>query len=385
MKSKKGILVGAIATIALCVSIVTGATFALFTSETKTNVVVKAGTVSVTATIKDELTATHGVWNEEKGIYEEKDFLLAGENAAALDEKKQTLTLDNIVPTDKVSFTIAVKNDSTVPIKYRTIVACTKDDGLAGGLSVTIDEQKFTTSAIGEWTQIAAKGEIADVNVTVELPFDADNKYQNKSCTLSYKVEAVQANGKTNNGVTITGGSMALNNNINVGVADGTSKNLSAVYATGVGTSLTILGGTYDGGSKAEGNNAIWADNGAKVTIKGGTFDVGKDKDEGSNSTIYASNGSEITIEGGIFKTQCDPDPESNKYRYVLNVRNKSKEVAASKIIVKGGSFLNFDPRVGDDVDGKSVIFVAEGFKVEEKENTEISGVTGTWYVVVPA
>lgn len=383
MKSKKGILVGAIATIALCVSIVTGATFALFTSETKTNVVVKAGTVSVTATIKDEPTATHGVWSEEDGAYIVTDGLFAG--TAQLDEKKQTLTLDNIVPTDKVSFTIAVQNDSTVPIKYRTIVACTKDDGLAGGLSVTIDEQKFTTSAIGEWTQLAAKGEIADVNVTVELPFNASNDYQNKSCTLSYKVEAVQANGKTNNGVTISGGSMTLNNDITVGVADGTSRNLSAVYATGAGTNLTILGGTYDGGSKAEGNNAIWADNGAKVTIKGGTFDVGKDKDEGSNSTIYASNGSEITIEGGIFKTQCDPDPESNKYRYVLNVRNKSKEVAASKIIVKGGSFLNFDPRVGDDVDGKSVIFVAEGFKVEEKENTEISGVTGTWYVVVPA
>lgn len=151
MKSKKGILVGAIATIALCVSIVAGATFALFTSETKTNVVVKAGTVSVTATIKDGITATHGVWSEEDGAYIVTAGLFAG--TAELDnEKKQTLTLENIVPTDKVSFTIAVKNDSTVPIKYRTIVACTKDDGLAGGLSVTIDEQKFTTSAIGEWT-----------------------------------------------------------------------------------------------------------------------------------------------------------------------------------------------------------------------------------------
>ncbi len=385
MKSKKGILVGAIATIALCVSIVAGATFALFTSETGTNVAVKSGTVNVTATIKD-VVATHGEWNEEEGAYIKTAGLLAGENAAALDEKKQTLTLTNIAPTDKVTFKIAVQNDSNVPIKYRTIVACTKDDGLAGGLSVTLDEQKFTTSAIGEWTQLAANGEIADVNVAVELPFDADNKYQNKSCTLSYKVEAVQANGKTNNGVTISGGSMTLNNDINVGVADGTSKNLSAVYATGVGTSLTILGGTYDGGSKAAGgNNAIWADNGAKVTIKGGTFDVGKDKDNGSNSTIYASNGSEITIEGGIYMTKCDPDPVSNKYRYVLNVRNKAEKVAASKIIVKGGSFLNFDPRVGDDVDGQSAIYVADGYTVNIEENTEKNGVTGTWYVVVPA
>lgn len=377
MKSKKGILVGAIATIALCVSIVAGATFALFTSETGTNVAVKSGTVNVTATIKDGITATHGVWSEEEGAYIVTPGLFAG--TAKLDnEKKQTLTLENIVPTDKVSFTIAVKNDSTVPIKYRTIVACTKDDGLAGGLSVTIDEQKFTTSAIGEWTQIAAKGEIADVNVTVELPFNASNDYQNKPCSLSYKVEAVQANGKTNNGVTISGGSMTLNNDINVGIADDTSKNLWAVLATGEGTNVTITGGTYNGGSGAAGNIAVWANGGANVTIKDGVFKVGADKDNGANPTIYATNKAKVTIEGGIFIS--DRPNKENKY-YVLNVQNGTK----ATIEVKGGSFLNFDPRVGDDVDGQSAIYVAEGFKVEKKENTEISGVTGTWYVVVPA
>ena len=377
MKSKKGILVGAIATIALCVSIVAGATFALFTSETGTNVAVKSGTVNVTATIKD-VVATHGEWNEEEGAYIKTAGLLAGENAAALDEKKQTLTLTNIAPTDKVTFKIAVQNDSNVPIKYRTIVACTKDDGLAGGLSVTLDEQKFTTSAIGEWTQLAANGEIADVNVAVELPFDADNKYQNKSCTLSYKVEAVQANGKTNNGVTITGGSMTLNNDITVGVADDKSNNLWAVFATGANTNVTIAGGTYDGGSGAAGNIAVWANGGANVTIKDGVFKVGADKDNGANPTIYATNKAKVTIEGGIFIS--DRPNKENKY-YVLNVQNGTK----ATIEVKGGSFLNFDPRVGDDVDGQSAIYVAEGFKVEKKENTEISGVTGTWYVVVPA
>ncbi len=377
MKSKKGILVGAIATIALCVSIVAGATFALFTSETGTNVAVKSGTVNVTATIKD-VVATHGEWNEEEGAYIKTAGLLAGENAAALDEKKQTLTLTNIAPTDKVTFKIAVQNDSNVPIKYRAIVACTKDDGLAGGLSVTLDEQKFTTSAIGEWTQIAAKGEIADVNVTVELPFNASNDYQNKSCTLSYKVEAVQANGKTSNGVTLSGGSMTLNNDINVGIADDTSKNLWAVLATGEGTNVTITGGTYNGGSGAAGNIAVWANGGANVTIKDGVFKVGADKDNGANPTIYATNKAKVTIEGGIFIS--DRPNKENKY-YVLNVQNGTK----ATIEVKGGSFFNFDPRVGDDVDGQSAIYVAEGFKVEKKENTEISGVTGTWYVVVPA
>lgn len=374
MKSKKGILVGAIATIALCVSIVAGATFALFTSETKTNVVVKAGTVSVTATIKDEPTATHGVWNEEEGAYIVTPGLFAG--TAQLDEKKQTLTLDNIVPTDKVSFTIAVKNDSTVPIKYRTIVACTKDDGLAGGLSVTIDEQKFTTSAIGEWTQIAAKGEIADVNVTVELPFNASNDYQNKSCTLSYKVEAVQANGKTNNGVTISGGSMTLNNNISVGVADDPNGAPVAVKASGEGTNVTIVGGNYDGGSGAN-NQSVRVTDGATVTITGGNFTVGHDAKGYCNALVETAGGN-LIVEGGFFETEyyteITRNGEKMKWYYLLNQKNDNP----GTIAVKGGTFVNYNPEWGDDnLKGN---FVAAGYKVisETKENEDI------WYTVKP-
>ena len=374
MKSKKGILVGAIATIALCVSIVAGATFALFTSETKTNVVVKAGTVSVTATIKDEPTATHGVWSEEKGAYIVTPGLFAG--TAQLDQKKQTLTLDNIVPTDKVSFTIAVKNDSTVPIKYRTIVACTKDDGLAGGLSVTLDEQKFTTSAIGEWTQLAANGEIADVNVAVELPFDADNKYQNKSCTLSYKVEAVQANGKTNNGVTITGGSMTLNNDITVGVADDPTSVPVAVKASGEGTNVTIVGGNYDGGSGAN-NQSVRVTDGATVTITGGNFTVGHDAKGYCNALVETAGGN-LIVEGGFFETEyyteITRNGEKMKWYYLLNQKNYNP----GTITVKGGTFVNYNPEWGDDnLKGN---FVADGYEVitETKENGDI------WYTVKP-
>lgn len=375
MKSKKGILVGAIATIALCVSIVAGATFALFTSETGTNVVVKAGTVNVTATIKD-VVATHGEWNEEEGAYIKTAGLLAGENAAALDEKKQTLTLTNIAPTDKVTFKIAVQNDSNVPIKYRTIVACTKDDGLAGGLSVTLDEQKFTTSAIGEWTQLAANGEIADVNVAVELPFDADNKYQNKSCTLSYKVEAVQANGKTNNGVTITGGSMTLNNDITVGVADDPTSVPVAVKASGEGTNVTIVGGNYDGGSGAN-NQSVRVTDGATVTIKGGNFTVGQDAKGYCNALVETAGGN-LIVEGGFFETEyyteITRNGEKMKWYYLLNQNNGNP----GTITVKGGTFVNYNPEWGDDnLKGN---FVADGYEVitETKENGDI------WYTVKP-
>ena len=48
---KSKTFVGALLSIALCVSLIAGATFAIFTSEANVNIAVTSGTVKVTATI----------------------------------------------------------------------------------------------------------------------------------------------------------------------------------------------------------------------------------------------------------------------------------------------------------------------------------------------
>ena len=50
---KRNIIVSAILTIMLCVSLVAGATYALFTSESKVNIAVTSGKVEVVADISD--------------------------------------------------------------------------------------------------------------------------------------------------------------------------------------------------------------------------------------------------------------------------------------------------------------------------------------------
>ena len=49
MKNKKKILFSSVMVIALCLSLIAGSTFALFTSESKVNIAVTSGTVKVTA------------------------------------------------------------------------------------------------------------------------------------------------------------------------------------------------------------------------------------------------------------------------------------------------------------------------------------------------
>ena len=50
---KKKILLSSILTIVLCISLITGSTFALFTSESKVNVAVSSGKVEMVANIEN--------------------------------------------------------------------------------------------------------------------------------------------------------------------------------------------------------------------------------------------------------------------------------------------------------------------------------------------
>ena len=50
---KKKVLLSAVVTIALCLCLIAGSTFALFTSKSETNIAVTAGNVDVTASVKD--------------------------------------------------------------------------------------------------------------------------------------------------------------------------------------------------------------------------------------------------------------------------------------------------------------------------------------------
>ncbi len=186
---KKKALVASILTIALCLSLIAGSTFALFTSESTVNVAVTSGKVNVVATIAEqgELQSTLGEPLHESTV-------TYGDG---------TVTLDKIVPGDFVEFSIAVENHSDVAIKYRTVLKAVEDNGLWDGLEVTATiGEDAVQLGYGNWTEMAPAAEDGDnrihiVNVKVSLPETAGNEYQGKSCTFAYTVEAVQGNAET--------------------------------------------------------------------------------------------------------------------------------------------------------------------------------------------
>ena len=196
MKKKTGVVISSAAAIAVCASVMAGSTYALFTSESKTDIVVKSATVDVSARI-DDIVANHSVWNAETGKYEATgEGLFSGESVS---EVEGTLNLNYVAPGDIVKFNIYVENNSTVDVKYRVKMACTEGEELLNGLKLTVGGEDYSglVSYVSEWQQWSGDNKI--VPVVIELPVDAGNEYQGLSCKISYSVEAIQGNGATNN------------------------------------------------------------------------------------------------------------------------------------------------------------------------------------------
>lgn len=186
---KRNIILSALLVIMLCVSLISGATYALFTSSSEVNIAVTSGKVKMTATVEDLTTYSMGTVTTING-----NFSTGG--TAVLEDG--TLTLNRIVPGDKVTFTINIQNLSNVLVKYRTVITTVENDGLFEGLNITIGEQTFNgRTAVSAWQNLAVEATVNPVQVVIELPESAGNQYQEKTCKIAYTVEAVQGNAET--------------------------------------------------------------------------------------------------------------------------------------------------------------------------------------------
>lgn len=122
--------------------------------------------------------------------------------------------------------------------------------------------------------------------------------------------------------------------------------------------------GEYAGGPYV----AHVAGEGIVVTVNGGTYHGG--------GTVFNVQMGTLIVNGGFF--QVTPDIDTKDYRYVLNCIDANYKNGTAKIIVKGGTFVNFDPS-NNLAEGAGTNFVADGYKVISEVHGE-----DTWYTVVP-
>ena len=204
---KKRILLTSVCSILLCFCLITGATYALFTSESKVNVAVTTGKVDVVA-VAENFKLYSGEWNEETEKYDsvlQEGYLFSTSGQVLVEENE--ITIDGMVPMDKLTFDIIIENRSNVDVKYQTIFTLKEsltDVNLLDALEVNIEEPSKTlttvksgNSVISNWVKLAPKQEgedktVTTLNVTIYLPEDTTNMYQDLKANFTYSLTAIQ-------------------------------------------------------------------------------------------------------------------------------------------------------------------------------------------------
>ena len=187
-------------------------------------------------------------------------------------------------------------------------------------------------STAAELKQAAATGAYATLNADVDLDETVFVK--------SGKVFAINLNGKT------------INNSIDLW--DQTPSSWSLFSAQG-GT-LIIEG---EGTVKAKENDcyAVDVQDSGKVVVNGGHI-------VGNIHAVYVHTGT-AEINGGVFEIQQTYPDASKAYEFVLNCYDANREAGIASIVVKGGTFVKFNP-ANCKAEGDNTNFVADGYASTE-------------------
>lgn len=406
--AKRSVIITAILAIIMCASLAAGATFALFSSSSSVNIAVTSGNVEVTASVVDI----------QKSYVDDKGKTVNGKlfsGDATFDEGAHTVTLSNVLPKDTVKFKVQVVNGSNVAIKYRMVMSLVEDNGLFSSLDITLNGKKFYGYTSGtKYALLEAGQQIADIPVVISLPEGAT--CNNTACKLTYKVEAVQGNASVEDFPEVPENTLAVNTTEDVrllekaisgenavldkdvvitkapdtvesrlSIKEPTTLNLNAMIKTPkdmgnndnnfcalIVDADTTINADDNGGIKTgeNGGYGINVCNGAKLTINGGNY-------YGGGTAVQVQKG-ELTINGGFFAVEAFGEPYG--YNFLLNCIDTAYKNETAKIIVKGGTFVNFNP-ADNTAEGEHTNFVADGYKVvsETKDNGDV------WYTVVKA
>ena len=367
MKSKKKIIIASVTALLAAGAIIGGTTYALFNSESKADVAIKSSKIDVKVEVVKDSIKTKQLGENEYTDGNDNMF----EGTVTVEDGK--ISLINLVPGDAVKFNLKVTNNSTVTTKMRTKVMASEDDGLASGLSININDEVFPGLAISKWAEVEKDSEDEIVTVEIELPKDAGNDYMDKTCTLTYDVEAVQANADVKDAtvVTPTTTSLSLEDGMDIYFAPGEyndymlffhGKENISLYGTKGANFTTFTAGYHSNQDKnyeAKTNSSILIDglNVEKilnVNIADQSFTVSNCKASQIMAKQFVVEGSKIVFKDNTLKRTV-------KYAEYNAIKNGGIFLAASAtnydLVVEGNSFENYighAMRVESSCDGSS-------------------------------
>lgn len=204
----------------MCVSLIVGATFALFVDKEEYAIGVNTGNIDVqgTLTMTGAWSQGQSVNNREAGTQITDGYSLPQGGSVTLTDGKN-IKFTNMSLGDGAAFNLKVTNSSSVDMKYSVRVEVDDEaspansEALAKSLTLSVLENGETGRSVTfenapvsviDWTTVTAPaeaGEIADINFEITLPWDKINNFDevadSQSISMTIVLEAVQANAFT--------------------------------------------------------------------------------------------------------------------------------------------------------------------------------------------
>ena len=394
-KNTKRALVSSALAMLVCVAMLVGTTFAWFTDTASTSVnKIQSGKLDV------DIVDANNVHIDTLNFIKAE----GGKDEAILWEPGCTY---NLTP-------FKIVNNGTLALKYKVVVSgAVGDTDLLKVIdfTYTTEDGTFDINAEGH---LGAGASTKLITMSGKMQETAGNDYMGKEVTgITITVVATQdtvENDSYNNTYDanatypvvnaaelkeslVNGGTVAVNKDIKTdNIADNadsrviisqpTTLNLDAkiISPDNMGNNNTnfcalivdadtTINATANGGidTGVNGGYGINVRNGSNLTINGGYY-------YGGGTAVQVQKGT-LTITGGTFA--CEPYGAPYYYNFLLNCVDSAYKDGTAKIIVKGGTFVNFDPS-NNSAEGAGTNFVADGYTV----TSEVKG-NDTYYTVV--
>ncbi len=192
---KKKLIITSVLTIVVCLSLITGATFAYFTDSADVSIAATAAKVDVEGIVNETSLNLFSL-----DVAQQTTF----ENGGTAEFVGSKLELKLMTPGDKVKFNIGVTDNSNVKIKYRlkavfTYAAGEANEAFAKGLVVSTEIGGVTyslTAANNVSSYFTVDADTFTIPVSVELPSSVGNDAQEGIASVQFILEAVQGNGE---------------------------------------------------------------------------------------------------------------------------------------------------------------------------------------------
>ena len=390
-KTKKA-LRGSLFALFLCIVLLIGTTFAWFTDTASTGVnKIQAGNLDV------ELQYNHnGTWENAEGQILDFQKAAGKESEAILWEPGCTYKLPEIKVVNKgnlaLKYTVKVtgiegdqKLNEVIDWTMNGVDINTEQHLKAGEKSAAMTLQGHMQESAGnEYQGLSIDGISITVYATQDtVESDSFNNQYDANATSADELKAALKNGGdiniskniyTDNTDSIDARMIiskptTLNLDKKIISPDNMGNNQTNFTALIVSADTTI-NASDEGGidTGTNGGYGINVKNGAKLTINGGYY-------YGGGTAVQVQSGTAI-INGGTFACEPYSNPTYG-YNFLMNCIDSAYKDGTAKIIIKGGTFINFNP-ADCKAEGAGTNFVAEGYKVV----SEAHG-SDTWYKVV--